>query len=55
MHASGYLGGQVGLPGTVEAHVSVEGVPESVWKKVQTVKEGGGGLEELKTKVGVHP
>ena len=42
---------QVGLPGAVEAHESVGGVPESVWKKVQTVKQGGGGLAELKEKV----
>ena len=42
---------QVGLPGAVEAHESVGGVPESVWKKVQTVKQGGGGLVELKEKV----
>lgn len=42
---------QVGLPGTVEAHESVEGVPESVWKKVQTVKQGGGGVVELREKV----
>lgn len=28
------------------------GVPESVWKKVQAVKEGGGGLTELGDKVG---
>ena len=42
---------QVGLPGAVEAHESVGGVPESVWKKVQTVKQGGGGLIELKEKV----
>lgn len=42
---------QVGLPGAVEAHESVGGVPESVWKKVQTVKQGGGGLDELKGKV----
>ncbi|CAM9433784.1 unnamed protein product, partial [Sphacelaria rigidula] len=41
----------VGLPGTVEAHESVEGVPESVWKKVQTVKQGGGGIAELREKV----
>lgn len=43
---------QVGLPGTVEAHESVEGVPESVWKKVMVVKQGGGGLAELRDKVG---
>lgn len=42
---------KVGLPGTVEAHESVGGVPESVWTKVQTVKQGGGGLAELKEKV----
>ncbi|CAM9301607.1 unnamed protein product, partial [Hapterophycus canaliculatus] len=41
----------VGLPGTVEAHESVGGVPESVWKKVQAVKQGGGGVNELKEKV----
>lgn len=41
----------MGLPGTVEAHESVEGVPESVWKKVQTVKQGGGGIAELREKV----
>eukprot|EP00752_Nemacystus_decipiens_P018228 g16356.t1 len=41
----------VGLPGTVEAHESVGGVPESVWNKVQAVKQGGGGLAELKEKV----
>eukprot|EP00903_Cladosiphon_okamuranus_P015118 g13981.t1 len=41
----------VGLPGAVEAHESVGGVPESVWKKVQAVKQGGGGLSELKEKV----
>lgn len=35
----------------MEAHESVEGVPESVWKKVQAVKQGGGGLNELKEKV----
>lgn len=43
--------GKVGLPGTVEAHESVGGVPESVWKKVQAVKLGGGGLAELEEKV----
>lgn len=42
---------KVGLPGTVEAHESVGGVPESVWTKVQAVKQGGGGLAELKEKV----
>lgn len=42
---------KVGLPGTVEAHESVGGVPESVWNKVQAVKQGGGGLDELKAKV----
>lgn len=42
---------QVGLPGTVEAHESLGGVPESVWKKVQAVKQGGGGLVDLKDKV----
>ncbi|CAM9517364.1 unnamed protein product, partial [Ectocarpus fasciculatus] len=41
----------VGLPGTVEAHESVGGVPESAWKKVQAVQQGGGGLNELKEKV----
>lgn len=35
----------------MEAHESVGGVPESVWKKVQAVKQGGGGLAELKEKV----
>lgn len=46
--------GKVGLPGTVEAHESVGGVPESVWKKVQAVKLGGGGLAELEEKVIIH-
>lgn len=36
----------------MEAHESVGGVPESVWKKVQAVKQGGGGLDELREKVG---
>ncbi|CAN0419403.1 unnamed protein product, partial [Discosporangium mesarthrocarpum] len=41
----------VGLPGSLEAHESQGGVPESVWVKASSVRDMAGGLPTLRLKV----